>query len=156
MDSVDICRDHEIWDPFLGCQRIGNIGGFVLQNVLFGFVIQRPIDSICGFWDCNHQNSSDFWKKRRFLLEPLPLLFKKSKDLRFSKFDFEKPNFVAFWNQISSVDWDISGIHSEDGLEISKLQYEYTYAVYLYVYIYTYILIYIYRHVFPNRCVKTY
>ena len=43
MDSVDICRDHEIWDPFLGCQRIGNIGGFVLQNVLFGFVIQRAL-----------------------------------------------------------------------------------------------------------------
>ena len=43
VDSVDICRDHEIWDPFLGCQRIGNIGGFVLQNVLFGFVIQRAL-----------------------------------------------------------------------------------------------------------------
>jgi len=134
----------------LGCQGIGNIGGFVLQNVLFGFVIQRPLYWIplilsVFFGTAIIKIHQIFEKtKRIFLLEPLPLLFKKSKDLRFSKFDFEKPTLWPF--EIKSRLWIgiFLGIHSEDGLDISKLQYEYTYAVCIYIYI----LIYIYIDMF--------
>lgn len=73
-------------------------------------LVLDSIDSICVFWDRNHQNSSDFWKnKTQIFAGTFATLVQKIKGFAFFQIWLWETYFVAFWNQISSVDWDISG-----------------------------------------------